>query len=124
MKLVFEWDMGGEGGETTELGLLEVTSAEPEYGFMTGIAKGVAENAAEIDKKILSYLSEGWTLERLSKVDTAILRVAAYELMYTETEVKFIINEAVELAKQYSDDKSPAFINGLLGSMARGAADA
>lgn len=124
MKLVYEWDMGGEGGETTELGLLEITSDEPEYSFMTGITKGVAEHASEIDSRILNYLSEAWTLDRLSKVDTAILRVAAYEMMFTTTEPKFIINEAVELAKQYSDEKSPAFINGLLGSMVRGTADA
>ena len=119
MKLVYEWDMGGEGGSATIEGLLELTPGENEYDYMKGIANGVVEKHTDVDAEILKYLSDDWTMERISKVDTAILRVAIYELMFTETEPRFVVNEAVELSKEYSDDKSPAFVNGLLGNFLR-----
>lgn len=124
MKLVYEWDMGGEGGDATIIDLLELTPGEKEYDYMKAIADGVAANSELIDETIVKFLGEGWTIDRVSKVDAAILRVAVYELKYTETEAKFVINEAVELAKQYSDDKSPAFVNGVLGNIQRNSENA
>ncbi len=68
----------------------------------------------ELDKIIENNLVD-WTLSRISKTDLAILRLAFYEIVYLQQPFKVIINEAVELAKRYSPDKSPAFINGVLG---------
>ena len=118
MKLIYEWEMGGDGGEETRLGLLEVAPDENEAEFMNQLAEGVQQKAAELDAAIAPHL-KGWTVERLSRVDLAILRVAAYELLFTETAAGAIVNEAVELANQYSTDKAGGFVNGVLGSLAR-----
>lgn len=78
---------------------------------------GVIENIELIDSLIEKY-SEGWTKERISKIDLAILRLATYELTCDkEIPYKVTINEAVELAKEFSGDESPSFINGILGNI-------
>lgn len=118
MKLVYEWEMGGDGGEETRFELLEVTPGEDGVDFMNRLAEGVQANAEDLDQHIAPFL-RGWTLERLTRVDLAILRVAAYELMHTDTPDGVVINEAVELANQYSTEKAGAFVNGVLGSLAR-----
>src|SRR5699024_4023407 len=78
------------------------------------LLEGVGENGERIDDTISSYL-EGWTLSRLPSVDRAILRLAVWELFYTEVPPVVAVDEAVELAKQLSTDESPSFINGVLG---------
>lgn len=84
---------------------------------------GVAKNEAEIDARIAAA-AEHWSPERMAVVDHAILRIAAYELGWElELSTAVIINEAVELAKQYSTDESPAFINGVLAKIAEGRPD-
>lgn len=118
MKLIYEWEMGGDGGEETRFELLEVKPGESEADFMNLLAEGVQANAGAIDARLAQYL-RGWTLERVTRVDLAILRLAAYELLYTETPRGIVINEAVELANQYSTDKAGAFVNGVLGNFAR-----
>ena len=118
MKLVYEWEMGGDGGEETRLELLEVAPDETESDFMNRLAEGVQQNAEALDQKIAPFL-RGWTLERLTRVDLAILRVAAFELLHTDTPAGVVVNEAVELANIYSTDKAGAFVNGVLGSLAR-----
>ena len=90
---------------------------------MNDLVEGVFEKTEEIDERISKYL-RGWTIERLSKVDLAILRLGTYELMSGKTPSAVIVNEAVELAKKYSTEKAGAFINGVLGSMHRAMAEA
>ena len=123
MKLIYEWEMGGVGGDETKMNLLEVQPGEDEEDFMNRMSAGVLENAESLDAEIAKYL-HGWTIDRLSKVDLAILRLAAYELRVGEVAPGVVINEAVELANRYSSEKSGAFINGVLGSMHRAQAEA
>jgi len=80
---------------------------------------GTLENQAQLDSIIEKFL-KGWELDRLSKVDLALMRLAIYEML-REPDVPsgVAINEAVELAKAYGTDESPAFINGVLGNVAR-----
>lgn len=118
MKLIYEWEMGGDGGEETRLNLLEVKPNEREADFMNRMASGVIENAEGIDARLAPFLRD-WTVERLTRVDLAILRLAVYELTLGETPAGVVINEAVELANQYSTDKAGAFVNGVLGNLAR-----
>ena len=118
MKLIYEWEMGGDGGEETRLNLLEVAPNEREADFMNRLFEGVTANAGDLDARLAPFL-RGWTIERLTRVDLAILRLAAYELMLGETPTSAVINEAVELANQYSTDKAGGFVNGVLGSLAR-----
>ena len=68
----------------------------------------------ESDKTIASY-AIGWTLDRISLVDLSILRLAFYELSAKETPYTVVVDEAVELAKEFSSEDSPRFINGILG---------
>ena len=118
MKLVYEWEMGGDGGEETKLGLLEIAPGEAGSDFMNRLVEGVQANCERLDAAIEPFL-KGWTLQRLTRVDLAILRVAAYELLFTDTPAGVIVNEAVALANQFSTDKAGAFINGVLGNMGR-----
>lgn len=79
----------------------------------------VKEKLGLIDAMIAG-VSDGWKLERMGKIDLAIMRMAVYEIFYSETPSPVAINEAVELAKIYGgDDSSPAFINGILGRLER-----
>ncbi|WP_182357172.1 transcription antitermination factor NusB [Tomitella gaofuii] len=82
--------------------------------FTMSLLEGVGTHGERIDDTIASYL-EGWRLERLPAVDRAILRLAVWELFYTDVPPVVAVDEAVELAKQLSTDESPAFINGVLG---------
>lgn len=118
MKLVYEWEMGGEGGEETRRNLLEVQPDEAEFGFMNALYDGVVAEHEKLDALIAEY-ARGWSLDRLSRVDLAILRLGAYELSRKENPPAIVINEAVELANVYSGDKAGPFVNGVLGSIAR-----
>ncbi len=81
--------------------------------------KGIQENAEEIEKLIESNLNEKWTINRISKIDLAILKIAIYELIIAKLPYKVVINEAVELAKKYGNELSKSFINGILASIVR-----
>ena len=81
--------------------------------FVNDIVKGVIENLDNIDTTVNKYLDK-WRIDRLGFTDQAILRMAIYELMYTDTPDLVCINEAIELAKKYSDDKVVKMINGVL----------
>ena len=119
MKLVYEWEMGGDGGEDTLCGILEVAPDDPEREFVNKIFEGVKNHREELDTEISKWLKEGWTLTRISNVDHAILLVAVYEMTHTDLSGSIVINEAVDLANTYSADKAGAFVNGVLGNLYR-----
>ena len=81
--------------------------------YVRDIVNGVMDNKEELDKIISRYL-ENWSLNRLGQTDRAILRLSAYEMLYYDTPKVVVINEAVELAKKYSDDKVVKLINAVL----------
>lgn len=81
--------------------------------FVRDVVNGVLENKDNIDKIIGKYL-ENWDLDRLGKTDRAILRLSTYEMLYYNTPKVVVINEAVELAKKYSDEKIVKLINAVL----------
>ena len=81
--------------------------------YVRDIVNGVLENLEELDAVINKYL-DNWDLDRLGKTDKAILRLAAYEMLHYDTPKVVAINEAVELAKKYSDDKVVKLINAVL----------
>lgn len=97
----------------------EVTPTEEENAYMLGKFHKIEEHLEEIDEMI-SEVSAGWKLSRMAKVDLTLLRLAAYEMKLDEDiPVGVAINEAVELAKKYGGDESPAFVNGVLGKLSR-----
>lgn len=91
-------------------------SLEVENEFINTIVYGVEENIYKLDEIANKYLKD-WTIDRLGKTDQAILRMSLYELLYTDTPDIVCINEAVELAKEYSDDKVKNMINAVLDSV-------
>ena len=81
--------------------------------FLNSLVNGVINNLEDIDSNISKYL-ENWSIERLGLTDQAIIRIATFELLYTDTPNLVCINEAIELSKKYSDEKVSKMINGVL----------
>lgn len=100
---------------------------DPETGFqgvidpyLVELVKGVVANQAAIDDLISQYLSKDWSLDRIANIDLTILRLAFYEVLFIEEDVvpaKVAVNEAIDLAKTFSDDKSRVFISGVLAKL-------
>ena len=82
--------------------------------YIKDIILGINENEEKITSIIKSVLTDKWTIERISKINLSILKLAIYEIKYKEIPFKVEINEAVELAKKYGDETSGKFINGAL----------
>ena len=78
---------------------------------------GIEDNKKEIVELIEKNLKSEWKIERISKIDLAILKLAIYEIQYKDIPFKVVINEAVELAKKYGEDTSKNFVNGILASV-------
>lgn len=90
---------------------------EKKKEFILDIVNGVRENEEEITKNISEHLTKKWDINRISKIDLVILKIAIYEILYKKLPYKIAINEAVELAKIYGEDASPNFVNGVLASI-------
>jgi len=88
--------------------------------FMEDLVRGASEKSADIDRRIVEK-SEHWRLERMPVVDRNILRLAVYEMTDLKTPAPVVIDEALELARQFSGDESVSFINGVLDAVHRGA---
>ncbi len=84
--------------------------------FALSLYKGVEENLEEIDGLIDTHLKE-WDLKNIGNVERAILRLGAYELIYTDLDSAVVINEAIELAKKLCNETGPKFINGVLDAV-------
>ena len=87
--------------------------------YMSAIVEGIENNIKDIENKISENLKKDWKIERISKINLVLLKLAIYEILYTETPFKVVINEVVELAKKYGDDTSPNFVNGILASIVK-----
>ena len=89
----------------------------PDFEYIVQLVEGTWEHRDRIDRLLSGYL-KGWTLDRLSRVDRQILRLAVYEWFYLESAPpKVIVNEAIELAKYFGTEESGRFVNGVLGKM-------
>lgn len=87
--------------------------------YIKDVVKGVEDKKEEILKVISSNLKSDWKVERISKINLALLKLAIYEIEYKELPFKVVINEVVELAKKYGEDTSHSFINGILASVVK-----
>lgn len=94
----------------------EIEKIDPkDMPFITGELEGIKDKDNILVDTINKY-AEGWSVERMNKLDVAVLKIAIYEMLFCEDiPDKVAANEAVELAKQFSSDKAPRFINGVLG---------
>lgn len=118
LKLIFEYQFLKNKNESTlEEFLNQEEVSNEDKDFITSVYNGIINNNEEI-KQIIDKHLNGYSLSRLFKVDLSILILAVYELKYDKTlPPAVVINEAVELAKKFSTDKSYSFINGVLASI-------
>lgn len=120
-KLLYSLEIQKENiEEQTEIYLEnEEISDENTKTYMKNIVDGIEKNITTIEEKISENLKKDWKIERISKINLVLLKLAIYEILFTETPFKVVINEVVELAKKYGDDTSPNFINGILASIVK-----
>jgi len=96
----------------------EVGYASEVLEFARDLLLGTIEHKQAVDEAIRQS-APGWPLDQVAPVDSSILRLAAYEVLFGDSPTKVAINEAVELAKRYGSDSSPRFVNGVLGAISR-----
>ena len=88
-----------------------------EKAYIKDVITGVLENEQNITNEIEKNIKQDWTIDRISKIDLALLNLGIYEMIYSKLPYKVVVNEVVELAKKYGDDNSKSFINGVLASV-------
>jgi len=117
--LLYAYDLGNENiasfsDEILEEGKIRNKQRE----FSNALFHGTIENLEMIDTEVEKHL-KGWDYDAIGKVEKAIMRLGAYEILVVKTDKAIIINEAVELAKALADEKSPQFINGVLDAIGK-----
>ena len=120
-KLVYEIEVQKEFNEelvTLYLDNNEITDKNARK-YVRKLVRGIQSNDSEIEKVIVEKLKPDWPIERISKVNIAILKIAIYEILYADVPYKISINEAIELAKTYGEDSSASFINGVLANVVK-----
>lgn len=100
---------------------LECNEIEDEKAieYIKDVVIGTYKNKQQIDELIEKNLKTDWKIDRISKIDLSLLRLAIYEIKYKEIPYKVAINEALELSKKYGEDTSKNFINGILASIVK-----
>lgn len=117
-KLLFAKDFDKEADPTEYYdSYIEITE-EPTTEYVKNVFVGVCEYAAEIDREI-EETSIKWKMSRMSTATRSILRLAVYEMTMIDVPAKVVLNEALEIIKQYDDETAPAFVNGILNKIAR-----
>lgn len=119
MTLIYQVDVNVNKAQDTINNFFEHEEAEmssEDKEYITECVTGVEENLKEINDLIEKY-SKGWKLNRIAKVDLAILRLSVYEMLKRSDVPNVVaVNEAIELAKKFGGENSASFVNGILGS--------
>ena len=120
-KLVYEIEVQKEETDE-ELNIFlennEITD-ENIINYLKNEVNGIQAHSDEINELITKNLKENWSLNRISKINLSLIKIAIYEMLYADVPYKVAINEVVELAKKYADDSAPVFINGILASVVK-----
>ena len=117
--LLYAYDLGNEDIAKFADDILEEDKIRnKQREFSHRLFKGTIEHLPQIDEEVKKHLKE-WDFDALGKVEKAILRLGAYEILIEKIDKPIIINEAVELAKELADEKSPKFINGVLDAIGK-----
>ena len=121
-KLLYEMEVQKTEAKEEEIELFiennEITDNKT-VEYLKDIVSGTKKYQDEINKLISENLKKDWDISRISKINLAILKLAIYEIKYTDIPFKVAINEAVELAKKYGEDQASNFINGVLASVVK-----
>lgn len=120
VQMLYQMDIRDELNEDffkNVLSEIDETLTEKNRDYVKGVFAIFKANQKEIDEKISSHLRE-WTLDRINRVDLAILRVAVTELLHmSDIPVNVTVKEAVDLSRRYGDEESASFVNGILGKI-------
>ena len=117
--LLYAYDLGNENIAKFSDEILEESKIRnKQREFSNTLFTGTIENIEMLDQEIKSHLKD-WDYDGIGKVEKAIMRLGAYEILVAKTDRAIIINEAVELAKALADEKSPQFINGVLDAIGK-----
>lgn len=123
LQVLFSWDRSAKNVDDSISAFYETLASEedqivstPPDEFMEALVRGTAAKSSDIDQSIVAK-SENWRLERMPAVDRNILRLAVYEMTETDTPAPVVIDEALELARQFSTDESASFVNGVLDAI-------
>lgn len=113
MIILYQYEIMNTGKTKTPIEEIIKDNIEIENEFVNNIVNGVLDHIEELNALANKYMTD-WTIDRIDKIGSAILRVAIYELKYTDTPEVVVINEAIELAKKYCDDNIKKMINAIL----------
>ena len=119
-KLIYSLEVQkNEDDDQLDIYLENVQMSEKDKSYIKDVVLKIIENESNIKSQIEKNLKSAWSIDRISKINMSILKIAIYEILYLNTPYKVSINEAVELAKKYGEDQSPSFINGILASVVK-----
>lgn len=120
-KLIYGLEVQKENTQEQIDLFIEANNIENEIAinYLNDIVKGLNENNEEIENLITKNLKQNWSINRVSKINISLIKIAIYEMLYKNVPYKVAINEVVELAKKYADDSAPVFINGILASVVK-----
>ncbi len=119
LQLLYQDDLNPRNNPAKGEEMIQTGLRQPELvRFAKDLLAGVRRHRRELDER-LQRGAENWTLNRMAAVDRNVLRLGAYELLYTDTPPNVVIDEAVELAKSFGSEQSGAFVNGILDLVLR-----
>lgn len=119
-KLIYSLEVQkNESDEQIDVFLEDSEMSEKVKNEVKETVEKIIELSPDIEKEISKNLKSEWNIERISKINMSILKIAIYEIVYKKLPYKISINEAVELAKKYGEDTSASFINGVLASVVK-----
>ena len=117
-KLVYSLEVQKcENPEQVEVYLQNTDINEKDKANIKNTVLKIIELNSNLEEQISKNLKTEWNINRISKINISILKIAIYEIIYKKIPYKVVINEAVEIAKKYGEETSPAFINGILASV-------
>ena len=116
LDILFEAELRGDNALAT-LAQRTADADPPVRDYTTVLVEGVVAHAAEIDARISAAAARGWSLARMPRVDRTALRIAVFEIDYLDVPDAVAVAEAVALVAELSTDESPAFVNGVLGTI-------
>ena len=119
MQVIFEMEHRGPADveSAVRYRFEDAPGSEDQVRFAIGLAQGTLDHREQIDAEI-NRASTHWRLDQMAGVERAVLRLALYELLFSEVPVKAVINESIELAKTFGGDEAGRFVNGVLGQVA------
>jgi len=125
LQILYLWDVRRQPVEEATAAYFDTLYSEESRtkpvrdAFLDQLVQGVVEHQEELDRRITQH-AEHWRIERMPTVDRNILRLAVYEMVHSDTPAPVVIDEALELARRYSNEESVQFVNGVLDAVHRG----